>query len=141
MKKPISLVCIIDDDDYYVFALSRMMNLLGMSDRIISFPNGEDAIDYLTMVKDYPVQIPNIIFLDIEMPVMDGWEFLKNFIQIKDQLSKPVCVYIISSSNDLKYIQKAKEFPVVSDYLIKAIDKAELKRVLEEVQGRKEKIM
>lgn len=140
MKEPIALACIVDDDECYVFALKRMLALFKLADSTISFPNGEDAIDFLIMIKDYPVQIPDVIFLDINMPLMNGWGFLESFAQIRDQLSKPISVYMISSSIDMRDIQKAKSYTIVSDYLIKPMTKGDLFHVMEEVQSKKEQL-
>ncbi len=140
MKEPVSLACIIDDDECYVFALKRMLTLFKLAESTINFPNGEDAIDFLTIVKDYPAQIPDVIFLDINMPLMNGWQFLESFAKLQEQLSKPISIYMISSSIDIRDIHRVKTYTTVSDYLTKPVSKDDLFRVLEEVQSKKEQV-
>ncbi len=135
MDKSKPLACVIDDDEFYVLALTRMIEIFKLAESTIHFPNGEDAIDFLTMVKDYPVQIPDIIFLDINMPIMNGWRFLDKFINLKDQLSKPAKIYMTSSSFNSLDMYKAKTYGTIADYLIKPVMKADLIRVFKELQN------
>ncbi|GAB3819143.1 hypothetical protein GCM10028895_17170 [Pontibacter rugosus] len=89
---PLDLVLLVDDDDTTNFLNQRLLNEMNISKEIKVLKNGKEAIDYL--VKAYgPVQIdgfkrPDIIFLDIKMPVMDGFTFLDEY-QKKDWM-KPI---------------------------------------------------
>lgn len=133
--KPVQVACIIDDDATYVFALEKMISIFKIAESVLSFANGEEALDYLSMAKEHPAQIPDIIFLDINMPIMNGWQFLDSFSKISNQLSKQISIYMISSSIDMRDMDKAKSYATVADYLIKPIKRADLIHVLEEVQS------
>lgn len=138
--KPVSQVCIIDDDENYVFALQRMLSIHRISEAVLAFPDGKEALDYLQLVKDYPAQLPDVIFLDIEMPGMNGWQFLESFSNLRVQLSKKMSIYMQSSSINIADIQRAKSYSIVKDYLIKPATKTDLLRVLEEVKNFQEKV-
>lgn len=115
--KPVPLACIVDDDDMYTFALERMLRIFKIAESVHSFSNGKEAFDYLSMVKSFPAQIPDVIFLDINMPVMNGWQFLDNFSRIRPQLAKKVSIYMITSSVSTSDMQLAKSYTDVIDYL------------------------
>ncbi len=132
--KPVPLAAIIDDDSCYEFTLKKMLSIFNIATSVISFPDGKQAIDYLNMVGAYPAQIPDLIFLDINMPKMDGWGFLEHYCKIKPQLQKITSIYMLSSSISNEDAQQAKAHAEVSDYLIKPATKEDLQRVLQEVQ-------
>ena len=74
-------------------------------------------------------KIPDVIFLDLNMPIMDGWEFLDEFLKIPRSLKKRITLYVVSSSIDPRDINRAKSISLVEDYLIKPITYEELKKV------------
>jgi CheY-like chemotaxis protein len=137
--KPVHSACIIEDDRINNLIIEKMLSLHNIANPSLSFPNGKEALDYLTLVKAFPEQLPDIIFLDINMPIMDGWQFLNHFEKIKSQFAKPISIYVLSASIDTPDIEKAKSYSIVSDYLIKPVTKEDLARVLEEVQNLQEK--
>jgi CheY-like chemotaxis protein len=75
--------------------------------------------------------LPDIIFLDINMPVMDGWQFLDSFRNIEDMLSKKITIYLVSSSVDKNDMSRSKQISLVKDYLIKPVYKDMFSQVLQ----------
>ena len=75
----INLACIIDDDEIYVYGVKCIMNMVDFTKDLIVFENGEDALNYFKPIMDDPDAIPDVILLDINMPIMDGWQFLDEF--------------------------------------------------------------
>lgn len=134
-RKPIDLAYIVDDDEFYVFAIKKLMEIEQFAEKVLFFPDGKEALDYFSMALACTEQLPDVIFLDINMPVMNGWQFLDNFIKIKPRLSKKIKIYIISSSISEYDIKKAKTYTEISDYLIKPLTRADLDRVFNEVQA------
>ena len=65
--------------------------------------------------------LPDIIFLDINMPFMDGWQFLEEYTKIKPTLSKQIVIYVVSSSISEYDIERARNNSNVSDYFVKPI--------------------
>ncbi|MHA7056696.1 response regulator [Aquimarina sp. M1] len=125
-------VCIIDDDNMYVNLVSKVIELKKLSDKIIVFNNGKEALNYFIKsahhAEEHP--IPQVIFLDLNMPIMDGWQFLQEFDKIKNKISKKIDLYVVSSSIDIRDINRAKSIEVVSDYLTKPIDFKEFEKIL-----------
>lgn len=129
MKK-IDIACIIDDDQIYVFGVKKLLNVAGYTKNLLVFHNGEEAIKYMTPIIGSE-QMPDVILLDIDMPVMDGWEFLNEFTKIKPKLNKAVTIYMVSSSIHDEDIKRAKQYDDVADYIIKPISYDDLKRIMD----------
>lgn len=127
----IKSVCIIDDDNIYVSLLKKIILNINLCNNLIIFNNGQQSIEYFEQsVDDISIKnIPDIILLDINMPIMDGWEFLERFNKIKNKFNKDIAIYMVSSSINPLDINKAKSFPIVMDYIAKPINKKQLESV------------
>lgn len=125
--------CIIDDDDIIVYGAKRIMKEISFSDHILVFNNGQDALTGLKEVGANGEDFPSVIFLDLNMPIMDGWEFLEAFIKFPGFQKENVTIYIISSSVDPRDLLRAKEYGIVSKYILKPITTEDLKNVLANV--------
>jgi CheY-like chemotaxis protein len=117
-------LCIIDDDELYKLLLKKTIINLKSNTNVISFANGEEAIYGLLENKSEPSKLPDTILLDINMPVMDGWEFMEHFLNIQKEFSKPIVIYIASSSIANQDIEKSKTYKEISGYLVKPIVKS-----------------
>ncbi|MEI8099195.1 MAG: response regulator [Sediminibacterium sp.] len=131
MASTLKNVCLIDDDKIYQFTATMILEATGLTNSIAAFLNGKDAINFL---KDPNTtlnsQLPDIIFLDINMPVMNGWEFLEEFQQFSASLSQPIKIYLVSSSVDESDINKSKNYPAVTDYVIKPLNRDKYRQLL-----------
>jgi CheY-like chemotaxis protein len=125
--------CIIDDDDIFVYGTKRIMKEVGFCDQVLVFANGEDAITGLKELSANGESFPSVIFLDLNMPIMDGWEFLEALIKFPDFEKEAVTIYIISSSVDPRDIVRVKDYSIVSKYILKPITPEDLKGVLANV--------
>ena len=123
-KSPIKLSCIIDDDEVYVNLVKKIIDIKKLSDNLLVFNNGQEALDYFKAILNNlsDEKFPEIILLDLNMPVMDGWHFLKEFTAINPPKNLQTTLYIVSSSIDKAEIERAKEFELVTDYLIKPLE-------------------
>lgn len=101
-------ICIVDDDKIYQFTAKKIVESIGFSTKIQSFYNGEDALLYLKENLSQKENLPDIIFLDINMPVKGGWHFLDDYISIQHQIPKKIIIYMVSSSVDDYDIKKQK---------------------------------
>lgn len=119
---------IIDDDEIFVYGFKKLMQIKGITAETQEFGNGQLALDYLTN-PFFADNLPDIIFLDINMPVMDGWEFLQNFEELQPRLGKKVSLYAVSSSVDINDINRAKNNPVITDYILKPINETYLTQI------------
>jgi CheY-like chemotaxis protein len=107
MRK-ISSVCIIDDDPITVFGIKKMLNLLDLAEEIKTYVNGKEAIDDISRMVAGGQPIPQVIFLDINMPIMDGWQFLEKFLELN--VTSKVRINIVTSSIDAYDRQQWEHF-------------------------------
>lgn len=115
-------ICLIDDDEIYIFLMKKSFVAMGVNNEVLSFLNGADALEELIKLKNNNENLPSIILLDINMPIMDGWEFLKEFRKLHSNISQNIKVYIVSSSIANEDIEKSKTFPEIVDYLTKPVE-------------------
>lgn len=124
-------VWLVDDDKIYQFTAKMILEATGLANNIHTFFNGKEAITYL---KDQNNQIaeslPDVIFLDINMPVMNGWEFLEEYKSIVKKLPKIITIFVVSSSVDESDIRKSKAYQTVTDYVIKPINREKYRQLL-----------
>jgi CheY-like chemotaxis protein len=97
MKK-IEAISVIDDDPITTFGIKKMLDSLGVGECVTTYGNGKMAIDGIRNNIASGEGVPDILFLDINMPIMDGWQFLEEFIEIPIQ--KSVRINIVTSSID-----------------------------------------
>lgn len=135
-QSTIKLSCIIDDDEVYVNLVKKIIDIKKLSDNLLVFKNGKEALDYFKAILNNLSQdkFPEIILLDLNMPVMDGWSFLKEFTAIKPPKNLQTTLYIVSSSIDKTEIERAKEFELVTDYLIKPIEISKFEAIFNDIK-------
>jgi len=122
------VIAVIDDDSIYQFTASRTLKATQLAHEILQFPNGKEALAFL---RDKSKSIPDIIFLDINMPVTDGWGFLEEFHNLKKDLGKDIRIYMVSSSIDPRDLSRAKNIPEVTDYMEKPITMGKFAELLQ----------
>jgi CheY-like chemotaxis protein len=130
MNYPIELACIIDDDDMYINLITRIIDAKKLSKNLLVFSNGKQALDYFVgALKNVKNQgIPQVILLDLNMPIMDGWQFLTELAERKLENLEDTTIYIVSSSIDPAEMERSKAIERVSDFLIKPVNFAQLER-------------
>lgn len=125
MKK-IETLYVIDDDDTYQFIIQKVVEETRLVDQIRLFSNGKEALTFLESAITKNQILPDVILLDISMPVMDGWEFLENFILLNPTVGKKITIYLVSSSVNPRDVEKARNIAEVTDYVVKPISKEKL---------------
>ncbi len=127
MKK-IDLACIIDDDPIHVFGAKRAISIANLCNSVLVFNNGKDAFDKIRAIFKSGSNLPELILLDINMPVWDGWDFLDEFVQLP--VSKDVTIFIMTSSVDPIDREKAKKYNQVNHFIVKPITVEKLTEAL-----------
>ncbi|GAB3165054.1 response regulator [Telluribacter humicola] len=126
----INTAYIIDDSHIYVFGLSKIIETYKLCNNLMVFEDGEKAIRHISDNLHDNTVLPEIILLDINMPIMNGWDFLNEFAKLKSNISKNITIYMISSSIDPEDLERAKSYKEVSEYIIKPISISRLKELL-----------
>lgn len=118
------LTYIIDDDKLTVKLISILVSKNKFCEEIQSFDNAQHAIDKLKQNASNNGVLPDAILLDLNMPVMDGWQFLDEFMLLP--IKKEISIFIMTSSIDPVDIEMAKKYKIVKDYVEKPITSKKL---------------
>lgn len=127
MKK-LGEVYIVDDDRIYTFLLSKQIGRMAFCDSIRVFGHGGEALDQLQAYRDQPEKLPDLILLDLNMPVCNGWQFLERISGLS--LGKSIPIDIISSSVSTVEHQKATDYPSVGHFYSKPVTQRTLSEIL-----------
>jgi CheY-like chemotaxis protein len=131
-EKPNDMItCIIDDDDIYLFSVKKVIEVNKFSEMVLEFRNGQEALEFFSTCNDH-AKLPDLILLDINMPVMNGWEFIEEFRKLKPSFPKDIMLYVVSSSVDRSDVEKARSLSNVRDYLIKPMTASQLKNIYQQ---------
>jgi two-component system, chemotaxis family, chemotaxis protein CheY len=121
METKAPIIALVDDDKVFQLTASRTLKAAQLSDKILQFDNGEEALDFLRHHARESDTLPDYIFLDINMPFVDGWMFLDDYAHLKTNLSKPIEIFMVSSSIDPRDMDRARQNANVREYIIKPV--------------------
>lgn len=124
------VICIIDDDPIYQFLINKIIGNSNAGHDLMFFKNGKEAIDYFKL--DLDNNLPEIILLDLEMPVMDGWDFLKEIGKLPTENTD---IYIVSSSISDEDKDKAKGFPKIKGHFSKPINAIKIDEITKHLEA------
>lgn len=112
-------------------SLKKIIEARKLCDNLLIFNNGKESIDYFEAILKnlHEEEIPDIMFIDLNMPIMDGWEFIERFTKIENKFNKLISLYIVSSSINPVDIDRAKSLSNIKDYLVKPVRITELETI------------
>lgn len=120
-------VLLIDDDEITHIIGNRLLKITSFATQTISLYNGKEGLDYFQKLENKDEVdkdlVPEVIFLDINMPYMNGWDFLDEFIKCYSNKFPSIIIFMLSSSVDPEDIAKSKRYPFVKDYVVKPLTK------------------
>jgi two-component system, chemotaxis family, chemotaxis protein CheY len=115
-------IMFIDDDEISNFVSIRTIEEAFLANDVEAISSAVKAIEQLRhWIGHTPEKIPDLIFLDINMPMMNGWEFIEEYRKIKPQIHKEILIIILTSSVYQHDKKKAKEYAEIKDYIMKPI--------------------
>src|SRR5574343_165359 len=126
----INTIYLVDDDDIFQYLTRKVIEETKKVATICEFKNGETAIESIKSAIETKGELPELILLDLSMPIMDGWDFLDELQSIKPMIHSQIIIYIVSSTISPKDIQRVSTYAEVKDYVIKPITKQKFNDVL-----------
>lgn len=122
------LTYIIDDDPIFVIVLKKLLSKMNIFKEVKNLKNGLDALNDLNNVNEDKKKFPDVIFLDLNMPVLDGWQFLEELQKTpyKDKLN----IYVVSSTIDNREIIKCENYESVKNFISKPTNSDDLNKAL-----------
>jgi len=136
MHPTLDLILLIDDDDTTNYVNKRLLTRLNVAREIKVMTNGKEAIDYLKKaaagIDKTEYVNPDLIFLDIKMPVMDGFSFLDAYEEVNLDRSNSVVILMLTSSASFYDLERLKDYKKVKKHLSKALTDADVREVLQE---------
>lgn len=130
MKSKLKRIMLIDDDPNDNYFHQREINKVISDITIDEKSSGLDALEYLRSNKDNRQMLPDLIFLDINMPGIDGWEFLEEYKKIEIDIKNGVIIIMLSTSGNPDDILKATTYSSVSDYITKPLTKEIMESII-----------
>ena len=119
----INHIFLIDDDAVINMINKKIISLTFPSLKVSSYIHAGVALDRLKQwAESEPSQLPDFIFLDINMPELDGWEFLDEFMKLPAAVQEKVQVIMLTSSIDISDIAKSRTYRPVIDFLSKPLN-------------------
>lgn len=112
-------IFVVDDDPIHRLLMDKLFAKQPKPCRLLFFENGQKALNALT---DPEAQVlPDLILLDIEMPVMNGWQFMEVFSKLDPAFTSRIPVYMVSSSFSDEDQERVKTYPLIKGYIVKPI--------------------
>ena len=123
MSPSVNSILLVDDSDADNYFHQLLLEQVGIARQIIACTSALKALDYLVAALEGEHPMPEIIFLDINIPSVDGWEFLNHYSRCLNKDQRTADIYMLSTSTDPKDRERANEHPLITGYLTKPLEK------------------
>lgn len=132
MREKLNTILLIDDDEATNFIHDMVIKQADVTENIVAVQSGKDALNFLTQKLDGEYQKPELIFLDINMPGMNGWEFLEEYNKLDDEQKGGIVTVMLTTSLNPDDEEKAKSINTVKNFLHKPLSTEMIHRVMRE---------
>lgn len=134
MKNKVRCIMLVDDNHDDNFFHEREIKKLNLASIVITKNTGWDALEYLQS-KNAKDTTPDLIFLDINMPGMNGWEFLQKYNRLGKELQSKVIIIMLTTSDNPDDESRAKTWSFVSDFITKPLTKHKMEDIIQQYFG------
>lgn len=124
---------LVDDDEIFRVAAEVLIKSNGLADQVVQLKNGLEAYDALMEHENNPEALPEILFLDINMPVMNGWELLEEIKNGPEIIRNNVQIHILTSSIDPRDLVLSKTYGFIKGYITKPLTEVDLDKIAKEM--------
>lgn len=119
-------VAVVDDDDIFRTCFKILLKSENFAREILPFRNGREALEALRLMDPKSEDYPELLFLDINMPAMDGWTFLEEIDALTGANTSDLPIFVLSSSIDPWDIKRSKKYKQVLGYIAKPLTRENL---------------
>ena len=126
--KNINLAYIIDDDEITIYLADNIMKKVDFCENVEKFTHGADALKRLKFALEQNENIPDVILFDLNMPGMDGWEFIEEFSKL--ELKKKIPAFIFTSSMDTEELSRSANYEAILGAVIKPLNVQKINKIL-----------
>lgn len=129
MNSELKHVWVIDDDPIFTYVIKRIVEMADFCSNLVVFNDADLAFEQIKS-NNNGIEFPQIIFLDINMPMLDGWQFLNQISQI--ELNHDLSIYLVTSSIDSQDHKNSLNYKIVKRLLVKPLSIELLQQIKEE---------
>jgi CheY-like chemotaxis protein len=120
-------VMIVDDNEVDLYIAQRVIEKYSFAEEVILMDSAMEALEYLTANAGNPEMIPDLVFLDVNMPEMNGFEFLDAYTKLPENIKESCIIMMLTTSVHEEDKERADKNPYVRNYLNKPLDEDKLK--------------
>lgn len=124
-------ILLVDDDRVANFLSEKIIAAMGIAEEVFSVTNGREALNVLSQSHTDQKALPDVIILDLNMPIMDGFEFIRAFQKLNIPQKEQMIIIVVTSSNNPEDIERAKSYGI-KHYLTKPISLESVKSIIQE---------
>ncbi len=128
----LNCVLLIDDDEPTNYLNEKLIREAGCADTVVTKESGEEGLEYLVSCAEGNIALPDLIFLDINMPAMNGWEFLEEYRKLDESIQSQVLLIMLSTSLNPDDHKRAEEMQEVAGFIHKPFTTITLEEILED---------
>lgn len=124
-------IAVIDDDEVFQLIIKKQIEMKNIECDILNFYNGQEAIDFFRSLEGGSVNgsIPDLVMLDVNMPVKDGWGFLEDYAHISNDIKNKVSLYMVTSSVIQSDIDRAGDNEDIVGFVSKPLTNEKLEEI------------
>jgi CheY-like chemotaxis protein len=123
-------VMVIDDNQIDLYIAEMVMATARFAEKVVSMSSAKEALAYLAPLYEVPDELPQLIFLDINMPEMTGFDFLKEYQHLPENIRKKCIIMMLTTSLDENDRKQAEENQFVKRFLNKPLDRDKIAQLM-----------